>query len=48
MNKFELRKTDKKDHFRFFANGVDILGEQEKSIFRHIIQVIDNGINTGI
>ena len=48
MNKFELRKTDKKDHFRFFANGVDILGEQEKSIFRHIIEVMDNSINTGI
>ena len=48
MNKFELRATDKKDHFRFFANGVDLIGEQEKSIFRHIIQVIDNGINTGI
>lgn len=48
MNKFELKKTDKKDHFRFFANGVDVLGEQEKSIFRHIIQVMDNSINTGI
>ena len=48
MNKFELKKTDKKDHFRFFANGVDVLGEQEKSIFRHIIQVMDNSINTGL
>ncbi len=29
MNNFELRPTDKKDHFRFFINGVDVTGEQE-------------------
>ena len=48
MNKFELRATDKKDHFRLFANGVDLIGEQEKSVYRHIIQVMDNNINTGL
>jgi len=48
MNKFELRATDKKDHFRFFANGVDLIVEQEKSVYRHIIQVMDNNINTGL
>ena len=30
MNNFELRPTDKKDHFRFLINGVDVSGEQEK------------------
>jgi len=48
MNKFELKPTDKKDHFRFFINGVDVTGEQERSTFRHIIQVMDNGITTGL
>ena len=48
MNNFELRPTDKKDHFRFFANGTDLFGEQERSTFRHIVQVIDNNITTGI
>ena len=48
MNKFELRETDKKDHYRFLINGVDVTGEQERSTFRHIIGVIDNGITTGL
>jgi len=48
MNKFELRETDKKDHYRFFINGVDVTGEQERSTFRHIIQVMDNGTTTGL
>ena len=48
MNNFELRTTEKKDHYRFFINGVDVTGEQERSTFRHILQVIDNGINTGL
>jgi hypothetical protein len=48
MNKFELRPTDNKDHFRFFINGVDLFGEQEKSTFRHMIGVLDSGINTGL
>ena len=47
MNNIELRKT-KKDHYKQLLNGTDVTGEQEKSTFRHIIQVIDNGINTGI
>ena len=33
MNKFELKPTDKKDHYRFFINGVDVTGEQERSTF---------------
>jgi len=48
MNKFELKPTDKKDHYRFFINGVDVTGEQERSTFRHIIQVMGNGITTGL
>lgn len=48
MNNFELRPTDKKDHYRFFINGVDVTGEQERSTFRHMIGVLDNGINTGL
>jgi len=48
MNKFELKPTDKKDHYRFFINGVDVTGEQERSTFRHIIQVMYNGITTGL
>jgi hypothetical protein len=48
MNKFELIPTDKKDHFRLLLNGVDVTGEQERSTFRHIIGVIDNGITTGL
>ena len=48
MNKFELKPTDKKDHYRFFINGVDVTVEQERSTFRHIIQVMDNGITTGL
>ena len=37
MNDFELRPTDKKDHYRFFINGVDVtpvtqLNESEISI----------------
>ena len=48
MNEIELRPTEEKDHYRLFLNGVDVTGEQERSVFRHIIQVIDNKINTGI
>ena len=47
MNAIELKKT-KKDHYRLFLNGVDVTGEQERSVFRHIIQEIDSTINTGI
>tara|TARA_R110000796_G_scaffold83859_2_gene183114 strand:+ start:1394 stop:1525 length:132 start_codon:yes stop_codon:yes gene_type:complete len=41
MNDIELRNT-KKDYYRLLFNGVDVTGEQEKSVFRHIIQTIDN------
>ena len=44
MNDIELKPT-KKDHYRLLLNGVDVTGEQERSVFRHIIQTIDNGID---
>jgi hypothetical protein len=44
MNDIELIAT-KKDYFRLFLNGVDVTGEQERSVFRHILQTIDNGID---
>tara|TARA_R110000803_G_scaffold131141_8_gene198456 strand:+ start:2495 stop:2638 length:144 start_codon:yes stop_codon:yes gene_type:complete len=47
MNKFELKPTDKKDHFRFFINGVDVSGEHEISTFRHMIQEVDNQLYQG-
>ena len=47
MNSIELRET-KKDHYRLILNGVDVTGEQERSVFRHIVQVIDNNITTGL
>lgn len=37
MNNFEVKKTNKKDHYRLFINGVDVTGEQERSTFRHMI-----------
>ena len=43
MNNIEL-KQDGKDHYRLFINGVDVTGRQERSVFRHIVQVIDNKI----
>ena len=48
MNSIELKPTDKKDYYRLFLNGVDVTGEQERSVFRHIIGVIDNVITTGL
>ena len=45
MSDIELRPT-KKDHFRLFLNGADVTGEQEKSVFRYILQTIDNGIDS--
>ncbi len=44
MNDIQLKKT-KKDHYRLIINGVDVTGEQERSVFRHIIQTIDHGID---
>ena len=48
MNSVEIKPTENKDHYRVFFNGVDVFGEQEKSTFRHIIGVMDNGITTGL
>jgi len=45
MNSIQLKKTEKKDYFRLIINGVDVTGEQERSTFRHLIEVLDNGIN---
>ncbi len=47
MNSIEMQET-KKDHYRLILNGVDVTGEQERSVFRHIVQVIDNNITTGL
>ena len=47
MNKPKVVET-KKDHYRVFVDGKDILGEQERSDLRHLVGVIDNSINTGI
>jgi hypothetical protein len=47
MNSIEMKKT-KKDHYKLLLNGVDVTGEQERSVFRHIIEVIDNEITTGL
>jgi len=48
MNSIQLKKTDKKDYYRLLLNGVDVTGEQERSVFRHIIEVLDNSINVGL
>ena len=32
----------------YFKTYVDVTGEQERSTFRHIIEVIDNKITTGL
>ena len=47
MNSIEVKET-KEDHFRLVLNGVDVTGEQERSVFRHIIETIDNGIEVGL
>lgn len=44
MDKIELIKT-KKDHYILLLNGVNVTGEQERSTFRHLIQIVDNGIS---
>jgi len=46
--KVELKKADKKDHFILFLEGKNITGVQEVSVFRHLIERIDNKINVGI
>tara|TARA_R110000744_G_scaffold65550_1_gene134400 strand:+ start:238 stop:375 length:138 start_codon:yes stop_codon:yes gene_type:complete len=45
MDKIKLVST-KKDHYRLLLNDVDVMGEQERSVFRHILEVIDNGIQS--
>ena len=47
MNVIELRKT-KKDHYTLIVDSVEVIKNQERSTFRHIIQEIDNTINVGI
>ncbi len=47
MNSIELKPTGKDDHYRLILNGVDVTGEQERSVFRHLLQVVDNGIEVG-
>ena len=44
MNDIEMKPT-KKDHYRLLLYGVDVTGEQERSVFRHILQTIDNAID---
>jgi|TARA_R110000744_G_scaffold378421_1_gene494550 hypothetical protein len=45
MNSIQLKKTDKEDYYRLILNGVDVTGEQERSVFRHILEVVDKGID---
>ena len=45
MNSIQLKKTDKEEHYRLILNGVDVTGEQERSVFRHILEVVDKGID---
>ena len=45
MDKIKLVST-KKDHYRLLLNDVDVMREQERSVFRHILEVIDNGIQS--
>jgi len=40
----EMIKT-KKDHWKLFLKGVDVTGEQERSVFRLILQTMDNAID---
>lgn len=44
MNDFELRKATEEDYYHLFINGVDVTGSQERSVFRHLLEVIDNKI----
>jgi hypothetical protein len=48
MNDIKLKPTENEDHYRLLLNGVDVTGEQERSVFRHIIEVIDKGIEVGL
>jgi len=48
MNKIVVMETEKKDHYIMLFNGVNVLGEQERSTYRHIIEVLDKKIDTGL
>lgn len=48
MNKYEVLSAEDKDHYILKINGVNIMGVQERSELRHLIEVIDNKINVGI
>lgn len=41
MENINFIKT-KKDHYILEINGLNVTGEQEKSYFRNLIEVIDN------
>jgi hypothetical protein len=36
---------EKKDYYTLIIDGVEIIKKQERTIFRHILQTIDNGID---
>ncbi len=44
MNSIELKPCEEQDHYELFVNGVNVFGKQEKSVYRHLIEVIDNGV----
>ena len=41
----EIKNAEQKDHFKFLINGLD-LGTWERSDLRHLIETIDNKIQT--
>lgn len=43
----EVKKV-KKDYYTLIIDGKEIIKNQERSIFRYIVEKIDNSINTGI
>lgn len=45
--KVEMKQT-KKDYYTLIINGKEIIKNNERSNFRHIIEVIDNKINVGV
>ena len=48
MSKIELKPTEKKDHYILLVDGINVFCEQERSFYRHFVEVVDNGINTGL
>ena len=41
-------KKEKKDYYTLIIDGKEIIKNQERSIFRYIIEKMDNSINTGV